>query len=110
MKGTYLGEFEELILLTVAANDTDAYAVSVKKEAEEISQRKINISAVHSALYRLERKGYLSSTFGGATQKRGGKQKRLFSVTSAGFEALKASKAMKERLWKKIPKLSITGA
>ena len=103
-------EFEELILLTVAANDTDAYAVSVKKEAEEISQRKINISAVHSALYRLERKGYLSSTLEERLKSEGGKQKRLFSVTSAGFEALKASKAMKERLWKKIPKLSITGA
>ncbi|MEM6630220.1 MAG: PadR family transcriptional regulator [Bacteroidota bacterium] len=107
MKGTYLGEFEELILLTVAANEQDAYAVIVKKEAEAIAQRKINISAVHSSLYRLERKGFLSSTLGGSTPKRGGKQKRIFTVTNAGFEALKASKAIKERLWKKIPRLSI---
>ena len=109
MKGTYLGEFEELILLTVAALGKEAYAVGVKKEAEAVSNRKINISAVHSSLYRLEKKGFLSSEFGGATPKRGGKKKRFFHVTSAGFEALKASKEMKTRLWRKIPRLSISG-
>ncbi len=107
MKGTYLGEFEELILLTVAAIGEDAYAVSVKKEAQDISKRKINISAVHSALYRLEDKGYLSSEMGGATQQRGGKKKRIFHVTSAGFVALQAAKDLREQLWKKIPQLSI---
>ncbi len=106
MKGTYLGEFEELILLTVASIGNDAYAVNVKEEASKFSDRKINISAVHSSLYRLEDKGFLTSEFGGATQKRGGKQKRLFKVTSAGFESLQASKSMRENIWKNIPQLS----
>lgn len=106
MKGTYLGEFEELILLTVASLGNEAYAVSIKEEADGFSGRKINISAVHSALYRLEDKGFLSSDFGGATQKRGGKKKRYFKVTNAGIEALKASKEMKESIWKNIPQLS----
>jgi len=110
MKGTYLGEFEELILLTVAAIGSEAYAVSVKKEAQDISGRKINISAVHSALYRLEDKGYLSSEFGGATQQRGGKKKRIFQVTSAGFAALRAAKELREQLWEKIPQLSISSS
>ena len=110
MKGTYLGEFEELVLLTVAAIGDGAYAVSVKKEAEVISARKMNISAVHAALYRLEDKGFLSSGLGGATKKRGGKQKRLFQVTSAGFEALQSAKNLREQLWNKIPQLSILGA
>ncbi len=106
MKGTHLGEFEELILLTVATLGDEAYAVSVKDEAVKISDRKINISAVHSALYRLEDKDFLTSDFGGATQKRGGKKKRYFKVTAAGFEALKSAKEMKEQLWKNIPQLS----
>ncbi len=106
MKGTYLGEFEELILLTVAATGNEAYAVTIKDEAERMSGRAINISAVHSSLYRLEDKGFLTSSFGGATQKRGGKKKRIFQVTNAGFEALKTSKSMKEALWKNIPQLS----
>ncbi len=108
MKGTYLGEFEELILLTVAAIGKEAYAVVVKEEAEKSSQRSINISAVHSSLYRLEEKGFLTSEFGGATQKRGGKKKRIFQVTSAGFESLQTSKSMKESLWKNIPQLSFS--
>ena len=63
MKGTYLGEFEELVLLSVASQNEEAYAVSVKAEVEGKTQRKVNISAVHSALYRLEDKGFLKSTF-----------------------------------------------
>ncbi len=108
MKGTYLGEFEELILLTVASLSNEAYAVSVKHMVEQNAARKVNISAVHSALYRLENKGFLSSSFGGATQKRGGKEKRYFQVTNAGFSALQESKNLKEQLWRVIPQLSFS--
>jgi PadR family transcriptional regulator, regulatory protein PadR len=106
MKGDYLGEFEELILLIVASLSDDAYAVLVKKEAERIADRKVNISAVHSVLYRLENKGFLTSSLGGSSPKRGGKNKRIFQVTSAGMEMLKAAKELKEQLWKNIPQLS----
>lgn len=106
MKGDYLGEFEELILLMVASLRGNAYAVSVKKEIEVIADRKVNISAVHSALYRLENKGFLSSGLGGASATRGGKSKRLFEVTSAGVEMLRASKELREQIWKNIPQLS----
>lgn len=106
MKGTYLGEFEELVLLTVASLGKEAYAVSVKAEVESNAERKVNISAIHSALYRLEGKGFLTSEFGEATQKRGGKPKRFFKVTSAGFVALQQSKDIKEQLWSNIPQLT----
>lgn len=106
MKGTYLGEFEELILLTVASLSTEAYAVTIKEEVEKAAGRKVNISAVHSSLYRLEDKGFLTSEFGGATQKRGGKKKRFFKVTSAGFAALQEAKDLKQQLWANIPQLS----
>ncbi|MFT7035133.1 MAG: PadR family transcriptional regulator PadR [Cyclobacteriaceae bacterium] len=107
MKGTHLGEFEELIMLTVASLSSQAYAVSVKEEVEKVAERKVNISAVHSSLYRLEDKGFLSSDFGGATQKRGGKKKRYFTVTNAGIEALRTAKNLKEQLWRRIPQLTI---
>lgn len=106
MKGTYLGEFEELILLMVASLSDEAYAVAIKEELEKSAGRKVNISAVHSSLYRLEDKGFLTSEFGGATAKRGGKKKRLFKVTSAGFATLKDAKDMKEQIWANIPQLS----
>lgn len=106
MKGTYLGEFEELVLLSAASLGSEAYAVSVKEEVEKNANRKVNISAIHSALYRMEDKGFLKSSFGGATQKRGGKSKRYFHVTSAGFETLKEAKSIRENLWKTIPQLN----
>lgn len=108
MKGTYLGEFEELILLTVASLRQEAYAVKVREDASSYGNRVINISAVHSALYRLEDKGFLSSDFGGATAKRGGKQKRFFKVTNAGLAAIQNAKDIKEQIWKTIPQLSYT--
>lgn len=106
MKGTNLGELEELILLTVAALNDAAYAVAVKEELERRANRPTNISAIHSSLYRLEDKGFLTSAFGGATQKRGGKSKRFFQVTNAGFAALQQSKDLRQDYWKTIPRLA----
>jgi len=107
MKGTYIGEFEELILLAVASEGDEAYAVSIKDSIESNADRSVAISAVHAALYRLEEKGFLRSKLGGATQKRGGKEKRLFQVTNSGLAALRESKELREGYWNKIPQLSL---
>jgi PadR family transcriptional regulator, regulatory protein PadR len=107
MKGTNIGEFEELVLLAVASEGEDAYAVSIKESIESNAGRSAAISAVHSALYRLEQKGFLRSKLGGATQKRGGKEKRLFQVTNSGLATLKESKELREGYWRKIPQLSL---
>ncbi|MEM7296630.1 MAG: PadR family transcriptional regulator [Bacteroidota bacterium] len=106
MKRNNLGEFEELILLTVASLGKEAYAVVVKSELESRANRKTNISAIHSSLYRLEDKGFLTSEFGGATSKRGGKKKRYFQVTNAGFEVLQEAKNLREKYWESIPQLT----
>ncbi len=108
MKGSNLGEFEELILLTVASLGKEAYAVTVKEELESRANRKTNISAIHSSLYRLEDKGFLMSEFGGATSKRGGKKKRYFQVTNAGFEVLQEAKNLREKYWESIPRLTFS--
>ena len=92
--------------MTVASLDREAYAVSVKEELEKRAERKTNISAIHSSLYRLEDKGFLSSEFGGATNKRGGKSKRYFRVTNAGYDVLKQAKDLREGYWKTIPRLA----
>lgn len=106
MRRIYLGELEELVLLAVASLTNNAYAVSVKSELEERANRKANISAIHSSLYRLEDKGFLKSDFGGATSKRGGKSKRLFYVTAYGYKALKESQEVRQSFWGSIPQLS----
>ncbi len=103
MKGTYLGEFEELVLLTVAMLDNEGYGIAVKQEVEQRTKRTINLSAIHATLYRLEKKGFLNSRLGEATKVRGGKRKRFFYVTPFGIKSLKDAKSLREDIWNAIP-------
>ncbi|MFY0592535.1 PadR family transcriptional regulator [Roseivirga sp.] len=103
MKGTYLGEFEEVVLLTVAMLEDEGYGISVKQEVEKRTDRTINLSAIHATLYRLEKKGFLNSKLGEATKVRGGKRKRIFSVTPYGVKNLKEAKSLREGIWNAIP-------
>lgn len=103
MKRTYLGEFEELVLLTVAILDEGAYAVSVTQELEQKTGRSVGFSAVHTTLERLEEKGFLSSMMGGATAERGGRRKRFFTVTTFGRKALHQTRQVRDELWNALP-------
>ena len=105
----YLGEFEELILTMVAALQDDAYGAAISDEIESKLKREVNLSAVHVTLYRLEDKGYVKSRLGGGTKERGGRRKRIFSVTSAGMAMLRAMKETRLELWKMVPQLKISG-
>jgi DNA-binding PadR family transcriptional regulator len=107
MKGTYLGELEELILLTIGVLYKDAYGVSVMDEVEKQTGRKLNISAVHSVLTRLEEKGFISSGMSDPTQERGGRRKRIFMLTSAGKKAVEEVYEMRTQLFNKIPKVAL---
>jgi DNA-binding MarR family transcriptional regulator len=109
MKGTYLGEFEEIVLLAVAVLHPKAYAVNLTGEIERQADRQVHISAVQAALYRLEEKGFLRSELGEATAERGGKRKRLFFVTPYGVKALQAAQELRLRLWGQIPPIVLQG-
>lgn len=106
MKGTNLGELEEIVLLIVANLFDNAYGILIKKEIEEKCNRKITISTVHNVLQRLGEKGYLESRYSDPTPERGGKRKLLFKVTASGQTAMETSKEMRDRLWSGIPKVA----
>jgi PadR family transcriptional regulator PadR len=95
----YLGEFEELVLLTIAALGAEAYGVAIQKDLEERCARSISIGALHSTITRLEEKGYLRSWTGGATKERGGRSKRYYEVTAAGRKAVAETKLLRDQLW-----------
>ena len=108
MKRAYLGEFEELVLLTVASLNDGAYGLEVQRALREEAQRSVALATVHSALYRLEKKGYVQSALGGATQQRGGRRKRLFSITGAGLRTLTETRTVREHLWQRVHHLHPT--
>ncbi|HEX8038505.1 MAG TPA: helix-turn-helix transcriptional regulator [Chryseosolibacter sp.] len=103
----YLGEFEELVLTMVGALQEDAYGAAIADEIESKLKREVNLSAVHVTLYRLEDKGFIKSSLGGATKERGGRRKRIFTITSAGMAMLKTMKEQRLVLWKMIPQLKM---
>ena len=103
MKGTYIGELEELILLTVGILYGKAYAVAVMDEIAKQTGRDLNISAVHAVLTRLEEKGFLKSEMGESTSERGGRRKRIYTITAYGRKVLTAARDFKMGLWNQFP-------
>jgi len=107
MKGTNIGEFEELVLLTIAALVNDAYSVAICDDLKVRTGREAKLGVVHAVLKRLEEKGLVKSVLGEATQTRGGKRKRYYTVTNAGKSALIRSKEVRDQLWSLIPNMSL---
>ncbi len=103
MRRTYLGEFEELVLLMIAILDGQAYGVTVSQQIEQHTGRIVTFGAVHNTLIRLEEKGFVSSEMGGATMERGGRRKRLFKVTALGSRALEDIQQLRNKLWDAMP-------
>jgi len=95
----YIGEFEELVLLTIAALDEAAYGVAIKEDIEQRTDRSISIGALHSTITRLEEKGFIKSWLGEPTQERGGRRKRYFQLTNQGKAGLRHVKALRDGLW-----------
>ena len=105
MKGTNIGEFEEIVLLTSASLFPDAYSVSIKEEIETVTKRKVKLGVVHAVLNRLEKKGLVKSSLGEATKVRGGRRKRFFELTQAGKAAIRRAKDQRDQLWDSIPSI-----
>lgn len=103
MKETRLGEFEEVILLLVGILGKEAYAFRIAEEFESQTERAVSIGAVHSTLTRLEDKGFLKSEMGSSTAERGGRRKRIYTITAYGRRALESARDFRVSLWKQYP-------
>ena len=100
-----LGEFEQLVLLTMLRLGPEAYGASVQAEIEERSRRSVSISAVYTTLDRLETKGLVRSRIGDSTPQRGGKRKKHYEITPAGTRALRDAYELLKRMTKGIEPL-----
>lgn len=101
-----LGEFEELVLLLVAASNYEAYGVQLLESLEEKLGKKVNISAVHVVLKRMETKGFVESNFGGITNERGGRRKKYYNITSLGKKVMDRQYELRTSIYKQIPNIS----
>ncbi len=107
MKNYQLGEFEEIVILTIAVLHKEAYGAGIKKDIETRLSRKVSMGALHTALMRLEGKGYLKSLAGEATEERMGRPRRYYQITAAGKKAMQSTRDARSQLWSAIPKVAL---
>ncbi len=102
-KGTYLGEFELIVLLATAQLGNQGYGVTILEEIGRRTGRSPSIGAVYATLARLETKGFVRSWQGAATGERGGRPRRHFAVKPAGLKALEQTRQTLDRMWRGLP-------
>jgi DNA-binding PadR family transcriptional regulator len=107
MKKYQLGEFEEIVILTIGVLYKEAYGVAIKKEIELRLSRNVSMGAMHTALVRLESKGYIKSHSGEATEERMGRPKKYFQITALGKKAMEHARDTRNALWHAIPKVAL---
>lgn len=98
-KGSHLGEFEQIVMLALARLGESAYSVPVHEEILRRTGRDVAIASVYVTLSRLEDKGLLASR----TEPRAeatGRPRRFYALTEEGWDALLASRAMLDTMWK----------
>ena len=88
MKPISLGEFEQVVLLTILRLGDEAYGVSIRKEIAARTDREPSPGALYTTLDRLEERGLVTSSLGDPTPQRGGRAKRFFKVSAKGAEAV----------------------
>ncbi len=94
---------EELILLSILNLQKDAYLVAITDHLSRIMRKKVTITSVHLPLNRLERRGLIESKLGEGTAVRGGRRKRIYTLTKTGFTELREYKRIHDKLWAKYP-------
>ena len=107
MERNQIGELEELVLLSVGSLLDEAYAVAILKVIVDHTKRKLDVTAIHAVLRRLEKKGLVASEMGGATAKRGGRRKKFFKLTQEGHKVLDEIMFVRSTLYNKIPKITL---
>ena len=97
---TYLGEFEQMVLLAILQGGENANALEIRRELEASAHRKVTKGAFYTTLDRLEKKNYLTWEARVAEGGRGGHPQRHFTVTPEGIAELQKAKAALTRLWR----------
>lgn len=107
MKKYQLGEFEEVVMLTIGILYKEAYGVAIKNEIETRLSRNVSMGALHTALVRLEDKDYVKSFNGDSSDERMGRPRRYYQITALGRKAMEYSKNTRNEMWEAIPKVAL---
>jgi DNA-binding PadR family transcriptional regulator len=102
----FLSRPEEIILFTILKLREDAYCVPIREMASKISGKDWSFGAVYVPLNRLEKKGFVKSSFDDPTPIRGGRSRRIYQITGAGMKALAEVRELQANMWAETPEFS----
>lgn len=97
-----LGEFEHLLLLTLAQLKGKSYGSEIRRMLKQLIARDSSIGALYATLERMEKKGFVTTSVGEPTAERGGRAKRYFELTMEGKQALRETKQQLQTMWQGI--------
>lgn len=93
-----LGQFEQLILLSLVRLGDDAYGATIRRDIADRTDQDVSVGAVYTTLDRLEQKGYVSSRLGDPTPERGGRRKKFYRLEPPGAAALRQTREAYRRM------------
>ncbi len=101
-----LSNQDEILMLAIRALGNEAYGVTIRRHVSKVTGKDWSIGAIYDPLYRLEKKEFIKSELSNPTNERGGRSKRMFSITDSGIKALNEHKLVRDKLWEIVPKLA----
>ena len=107
MATKFISRSEEYVLLAVLYLEMEAYGVAIRRQLKRMTGETWAFGAVFVMLSRMEKKGYCTSRLADPTPERGGKSKRIYSLTPEGLEELKRIKNIHSAAWKKAAAASL---
>ena len=85
--GTYLGEFEQLVLLAILRLGDHATGAAIREAVQEGSRRTVWIGAIYTTLQRMADKGLVTSAIAeGRTS--GERKRKVFGLSAEGRTAI----------------------
>ncbi len=101
-----LSRSEELILLAVWKLQGEAHGLAIRRHLMTVTGQTWSIGSVYVPLDKLVKLQYLDSQSSAPTAQRGGRSKRLFSLTERGLSALNQVKLIQQTMWEGLPALT----
>ncbi len=106
MTKKFISRSEEYILLAIVRLRKGAYGVAIRNRLKQDTGETWAFGAVHVMLSRLEKKGLLESYLAEPTPQRGGRSKRIYTMTSLGRQTMEQIKKVQDRVWSDISEFS----
>ena len=93
---------EELILWAILLLKDNAYCVPIRNRISDVTNEDWPLGSIYMPLDRLAKSGFLTSTLSDSTPERGGRRRRIYKLTPAGFKALEKARDIQVKMWDQI--------